>query len=496
MDELRSQNQTIAEDAQRRCASAEESLAATRDQIRTRQEAEGRLAAAVADLKVRLQRATDESAELSKQLVETRESLTAARSSQPASKATSAGVEEIERKLASAVESQSQAAHALTERTKELADARLVIDDLRLQLEQHATDTTELESILNQLRDRLRTQAAKAEAYAQQIQQLEAQLRAQSEHTPQSGAASDRRPIVEFTHTLALVDEFNRHRRLRLGGIREHLQRKEAKVAKASEVLAKRYEQCEQVLAMRQDVLTAKRTVDATHHRLTSVQARSRAASTVFFVVCVLAIIGGLSWLVAGQVAPEEYVARATIAAENRDRALNSGELGEWQTFHEALIKDPRLLQFAAGRMERQGIAALATPNALKERLDQDLSVQAGKPGELTLELKGHGLSRTERELQTLAIAVQSQARDAQSTRVDGANTIIRDPAKASADPIATNRPQFALVIFGVLALAAGILAFFVWHRLSQAKLRFEASTGVGVTEDDSRWPTLDRKAA
>lgn len=497
IEELRSQTQSVTEDAQRRCSAAEESLAATREQIKVRQESETRLAAAVADLKVRLQRATDESAELSKQLTQTRESLSAAKSSAPAAQAASASIAEIEAKLAHAVEAQSQAALSLSERTRELADARLVIDDLRAQVEQNATDTTELEGILDQLRDRLRTQAAKAEAYAQQVQQLESQLQARPQGQTQDNPVEViREPSIAISHDAAFVNEFNKHRRERLGGIRKHLQRKEAKVAKASEVLAKRYEQCEQVLSMRQDVLTAKRTVDAAHHRLTSVQARSRAASSLFFVVCVLAIIGGLSWVIAGQVAPEVYLARVTVAAENRDRQLNAGELSEWQIFHEALVKDPRFLQFAAGRMERQGITALATPATLKDRLDQDLSAQAGKPGELTLELKGHGMSRTERELQTLAIAVQSQARDAQATRVDGANTIIRDPAKASTDPIETARPQYALIIFGGLAALAGVLAFFVWHRLSQAKLKFDASSGVGATEDDARWPTLDRKAA
>lgn len=493
IEELRTQTQSVSEDAERRCSAAEEALAATRGEIKVRQESETRLAAAVADLKVRLQRTTDESAELTRQLAQTRESLSAAKSAAPAAQAASANVAEIEARLALAVEAQSQAALALSERTRELADARLVIDDLRAQVEQNATDTTELEGILDQLRDRLRTQAAKAEAYAQQVQNLESQLQAQGE-----GKAVEfvRESTIASPHDASLVNEFNQHRRQRLGGIRKHLQRKEAKVAKASEVLAKRYEQCEQVLSMRQDVLTAKRTVDAVHHRLTSVQARSRAVSSLFFVVCVLAIIGGLSWVIAGQVAPEEYLARVTIAAENRDRQLNAGELSEWQIFHEALVKDPRFLQFAAGRMERQGITALATPATLKDRLEQDLSAQAPKPGELTLELKGHGMSRTERELQTLAIAVQSQARDAQSTRVDGANTIIRDPAKAQSDPIETARPQYALVIFGGLASLAGFLAFFVWHRLAQAKLKFDASSGVGATEDEARWPTLDRKAA
>ncbi len=503
MEELRSQQQTFLDEAELRCQAAEETLATTRDELRVKQEAETRLASSIADLRSQLQRATENRAGLDRQLSEARESLAAARASAAVEPAATVNVAAIETRLAAAINAESSAARSLNERTRELADARLVIDDLRLQLEQNAADTTELEGILDQLRDRLRTQAAKAEAYAAQVQHLEAQLLSKNDTrdaqvTLAAPSIADpvREPAMAILHNPALVDEFNRLRRGRLGGIRKHLQSKEAKVAKASEVLAKRYEQCEQVLSLRQDVLTAKRAVDVAHHRIASVQARSRAASSIFFGVCVLAIIGGLSWIVAGQVAPEQFLAKVTIAAENRDRALSGGELGEWQSFHEALIKDPRFLQFAAGRMERQGIATLSTPVTLKERLDHDLAVQAGKPGELTLELKGHGVSRTERELQTLAIAVQSQARDSQGTRVDGANTIIRDPAKASADPIQSVRQEYAVVIFGALALVAGILAFIIWHRLSQAKLRFEAGSGMDATEDDARWPMQERKVA
>ena len=54
----------------------------------------------------------------------------------------------------------------------------------------------------------------------------------------------------------------------------------------------------------------------------------------------------------------------------------------------------------------------------------------------------------------------------------------------------------YAGAIFGGQVLVFGVLGMIVWNRLKQAKMKFDQSQSVDATEDEARWPALDRKAA
>lgn len=449
-----------------------------RAKLRGAEEHEARLAAAVQALK-------EQSEAASRQRDELQANLTRAKATTTGAPDGGAELASARAKLAESEAARTKALETLASREKELTDARLIIDDLRGQLAQQEKDAKELEGVLEQLRERLRTEAAKTEAFAAQAQSLEARV---------SELAS--RPAPAGAPAAVHAGGPGESRLRRIGLVRKLVREKTKKIRRVSEALGKRYEQCEQVLTLRQEVLAAKRSVEAVFKKQQSTEARSRAVQSTFFLTCAAAMMAGIAWLLAGQVAPETFVAKAVLAADNSERQLGGGELEEWSKWHRELLDDPRFHDFAAQKLSRQAIAGWTTPSAVKDRIKGSLQVTNNKPGEMTMELKGVGREKLERELQALAIAVQSSSREARERRVDGANTNITQPAKAGAEPIESVRLVYTGAIFGGEALIFGILGAMVWNRLRQAKMKFDQSQAVEATEDEGRWPALERHAA
>jgi hypothetical protein len=449
-----------------------------RDKLRETEERESRLAAAVKSLREQSEGIVKERDDLKVAIERAREQAAKAPADSPELPA-------LRGMLAKTEGERDQNATRLALSQKELTDARLIIDDLRGQLEQHEKDTKELEGVLDQLRERLRTEAAKAEAFAEQTRVLEVRFDSLST----SPAAVEGQAASEPGRPNPL--------RLRRIEVARRLAREKArKIRRVGEALGKRYEQCEQVLALRQDVLAAKRSVESAHRKQQGVEARSKTASSVFFLACSTGVLAAVSWFVAGQVAPETYAAKVVFAADSPDRQLNSGELEEWNTFHTQLVEDPRFHEFASQRMSKQGVAGLTSPAAVRERLKSTAEVTTNKPGEMTIEMKGAGRERVERELQMIAIALQSQAREAKDRRADGANTIISQPAKAGAEPLESVRMTYAGGIFAGGLLVMTTIGWLLWARLASAKMKFDLSQSIDATADEDRWNKFDRKAA
>lgn len=484
IDDIRGKSADSGTELERRLAEASEHAQSLRQQCATLESRERQLSSAVDDLRSQLAAANDARAD-----AERRASQAAQAADQ--SEETRTRLASLEASLAEARSTADSAAALAQSREKELADARVILDDTRAQLDQNLKDTQELESVLDQLRDRLRVEAARCESFAQRITELEEQAAHALSPAPSSDAAPSgpQVTIIQGDHT-----QIEPARRARLKTAARLARDRARKIRKAGEALATRFEQCEMVLSMRQDVLASKRAVDAAYKQITSREGRGKSTAAAFFMACAAAILGGIAWLAAGQFAPETYLAKATLAADSRDRKLTDGELEEWRNFHRTMLDDPRFLQFAAERMAKQGIASLSTPGSLKDRLRADLTTYDNVPGELTLQMRGVGKERLERDLQAIAVAAQSQARDARERRVDGASTVITESAKAGEGPVESERIYYAAAIWGGSLLVLGAITGFIWRRLSQAKLQFDASTSLDAVADDSRW--MDAKKA
>ncbi|MDI1290182.1 MAG: hypothetical protein PSX37_09590, partial [bacterium] len=277
-------------------------------------------------------------------------------------------------------------------------------------------------------------------------------------------------------------------RRARLQRYRDMVRANAVKVRKASEGLSKRFEQCEQVLSHRAELAAIRERVLEADRRSQRQKAGSRAATAVFCGIASLALLGGLSWALARQVAPARFIAESILVAEGRGRELNGAERAEWQRFHEALLKDPMFHETAAERFKRQGSLDLSTPSAIDELVTTSVTTESLGDGELRVRMTGLGADKTARTLDTFSASLASFANASQQRRIDGGATKISQPAKAGDTPIDHARTIYAL---GMLATAASVslgATLGIWKKLSRVKTQFEQDEQVAMTLDDARW--------
>ena len=359
----------------------------------------------------------------------------------------------------------------LAARRAELEAARTTMELARDQqsqaLELSRQDQAELERVVEGLKERLRETALRArELEAQSIRPHDAQERATEPSHPQAGDG----------HGAAMQARLAR-RRQRLKTYKDLVRRQSVKVRKAGEALTKRFEQVEQVLAMRADLAAARQRIIQAEKKELNRTAISRTVAPLAGILAIISLTGALSWAIAREIAPAKFAATAVLKAEGRDRALNGGELAEWQKLHEGLISDPRLHEALAERYKRQGMALLAAPGDVAELTKGPLTFETGGDGELKLRLEGQGAEQTARILEIFTNGMTNFVNSGSIRRVDGATTAIAQAAAAGNDPIDSVRTQYTLAMAGGGSLFCSVLALTLWRRLSQAKTTFERDT-------------------
>ncbi|MEX0875995.1 MAG: hypothetical protein WD114_00930, partial [Phycisphaerales bacterium] len=156
-------------------------------------------------------------------------------------------------------------------------------------------------------------------------------------------------------------------------------------------------------------------------------------------------------------------------------------DLAGWETYVLELTKDPRFLEVAAERMKRRGIGEFAVPGELAKEMEQSLDVAGGMAGTIVMEYRGQGAERSQRVLDTFAVALASAANNARARRVDSAVTMIEEPASVGKEPLDNTRLHTAGGIFGGGIVLTMILGGVLWRKLSAAKARFEKDSRVEV---------------
>jgi hypothetical protein len=277
-------------------------------------------------------------------------------------------------------------------------------------------------------------------------------------------------------------------KRVRLQHARSLMRDQTDKIRKGSEALRKRFEQTERVLSQRAELAQARERVIDAERRVQSAAAKSKVGVVLLCVTTSIAILAGLSYGIAREVAPATFVATSVISADGRGRDLNGAELAEWKEYHENILKDPRFHQMAGERFQRVGFAELASASAAKQLAEQQIDVQERTPGEMMLSLSGEGSSRTERVLDTFTAAFVSHANAAQTARVDGSVTAVKQQAKSGTDPIDKTRMYWALGMLGGGVLLFGMIAMGIWRKLAGAKTQFERDTQMAAVLDQARW--------
>lgn len=281
-------------------------------------------------------------------------------------------------------------------------------------------------------------------------------------------------------------------RRERLRTYKSLLQAQARKIIQAQAALQKRHGECEQVLAQRARLQSAWEEVQKREKRSAGAKARSGAAVVVLCATLTVAALAALSWTMAEKLWPGTYVARATLRADAHGRAAAPHELQSWQAYHEDLVKNPQLIEIAADRMSRRGLAKLGTVPELRTKLDTDLYTQSAGDGELTIELREVGGDRAKLVLDTLVTAIKSTADAARDGRAEDLGTLIAEPAMVLGAPLNDQRLQNAGMLLAGGCLAALLGGLLVWSRMAAAKRRFDESQAVQAALEEVEWSALE----
>lgn len=279
-------------------------------------------------------------------------------------------------------------------------------------------------------------------------------------------------------------------RRTRLKRQRQLARAQSIKVRRASEALRDRFSQCEQILQKRAKLAEAHQAIAEKEAKLVHKHAKSGAMWLVLGMATLLGILAGVSWLIAGRVAPGMYAARAVIIADGGSRTLSPDNLDAWQLYHEDLTKDPRLIETVSDRLERRGVKSLAIPGELTRVLESGMETQSPHAGRLEFEFRGLGATHTQRVLDTYVVALTSVANANRVRRADGASTRVEVEAQAMPDPLDQTRLIYAGGILGGGVLLSLFVGLGAYRRLASVKAKFEHDHRVDVLEDEAGWGT------
>jgi len=284
------------------------------------------------------------------------------------------------------------------------------------------------------------------------------------------------------------ADDWNQHRRSRLKKMRRILTGDAEKIRLATEALRSRYDQCEQVLTKRAELAQAYEVIVSAQRKYQTREVRSGVFVGLIGIAAITLVLGATSWFVSGRVSPGLYAAKVTLAASSGNATLSEAEMKQWERYITELTTDPRFLEVASERMKRRGISEFGVPGNLGAEMKKSLDVVSAMPGTVVMEYRGDGSARTERVLDTFAVALTSAANNARARRADSAMTTIEEPARSGSDPLDTRRIEAAGMIFGSGLLVTIIVGGVFWKKLSAAKSKFENDSRIEGLFDDSRW--------
>lgn len=348
-------------------------------------------------------------------------------------------------------------------------------------------DDAELRGRLEELNATLETREAAIEKLYEQLRSTQSAL----EQVRQERDSARRQIASGGGGGMGGADPLARERRERLKRARALVRDQSKKVRVASDALRTRFEQCEILLAQREELAEAKRILNDAQRQFQRRRAGGRVAAMLCYGLLSVAILAGLSLGVAREVIPGTFSARAVLVADGAGRTLSADERAEWTRFHLDLMDDPQTMGEAAERLGRRGIAALSNPGVLQEWLATRLTAESPEPGTINVELIADGAERTERILETITTTISSRANATRQRRVDGAATKIAQAPEAGSSPIDHQRLVWAggFTAGGLVFMLAG--GGLLWRRLAHARERFEGESKVDNALDDAKWTTF-----
>ncbi len=365
------------------------------------------------------------------------------------------------------------------------------IKDLQTKLADRDAQVAKIRAKYDELSDQILTEQTTAQEAQAQIEQLSNMLDASAAREKElTQDIADLNELLEKAETEGSTksDEWTVARKERLTRVKSILRTQSDKIRRATEALRDRYDQCEKVLLKRAELVEAYQAVADAQAKLAKREARSGTLLGLSGLGLLLMMIAGLSWFVAGQVAPGTYASRVTLTAKAGERVLTTEDIASWQGYVEQLITDPQFVEKAAHRMKRRGIQELAIAGNLSAHMSESLDIISAEPGKIELEYRGGGAAKTQRILDTYALTLTAQANAARARRIDGALTSISQNASVGEAPLDTARIETAGMIFGGSSLATLTFGGIFWRRLAKVKANFERDSRVEPLFDEDSW--------
>lgn len=359
-----------------------------------------------------------------------------------------------------------------------LAEQTKQADVLRARVKQLEN---ELEAAKEQVAEAAQTQVASAEideAVAEELEQTRGKLRDAASMIAKLREQLDQSGSDDHAEPANADREHIRRRQRRLRFVRQTLQQEHAKIAKASELMRQRS------AAMAQHGATGVTTQDETKPVATGPMAAiARMGVGMAGVAVAIAVLAGVSWIVAGEIATPTYAASVTVAHDARGREVLAEDLAGWQAFHESLMSDPRFYEFAADRMRQRGLLELGDAVSVKAFVESSVSWESGRDGELMIEVREQGAGRARRVAETLAISLAGQANTARERRPDGLPSVISKEATPDDRPLTNEQPMLAGGVFIGLALVSAALGGVVSRRVKRVSEQ-AAAEGHAAVDD------------
>jgi chromosome segregation ATPase len=169
-----------------------------------------------------------------------------------------------------------------------------------------------------------------------------------------------------------------------------------------------------------------------------------------------------LTHLSVGAAIPSTYAARTTINADTGGLAPVASELEVWKFRHINMLTEDLVFGLAAESLARQGITDLGRMDRIRSVVSANLTYNADRPGELTLQLKSDSPQQAELVLRTFAESLRAHANSRRFSNAVTYTTAVADPAKALPEAIAGPgrfREALAALVGVVTAIALGIAA-------------------------------------
>lgn len=343
-----------------------------------------------------------------------------------------------------------------------------------------APDLSKYETAIKLLTERLKKAEGEKNALAKQLDSTLEEM-----ETDRATSASS---ISKDEYTARVQS-----RRARLRRYKGLLQAQARKLMQAQSALAKRQSEAEQVLAQRSRIVAAMTTLQRREAEVAKQKSRSATAAMMFYATAGLAVLLALSWGAAYKLAPATYAARAVLHGDGQGRAPSDPEFVAWQQYVQSLVDDPQMIEQAAERLDRRGIAELASGGTLRQELKSTLYTDISTPKAITLEIRGDNAARTEIVLDTLVSTLVSTANGTRSQRPDGIAVAVSQPAATTDAPIKDQRLMYTGGIFATSATLFLGVGTLVGRRLGRLKRSANEDEMLDDAFGDSDDPTNNK---